>query len=104
MAATRSMVQHRGGFAIPFRQRVGHPANVVKVTVNVQRALGPKDIADDEDFVSTRCRSKQSYANGEEDNFTCSHLDSRILATDEHGFSQISVLRISLFLICVSSV
>src|SRR5439155_1918534 len=48
MAATWSMVQHRGRFAIPFRQRVGDPANVVKVAVNVQRTLRSKDIADDD--------------------------------------------------------
>src|ERR1700736_5174726 len=75
MAATRSVIQHRGRFAIPFRQRVGDPANVVKVAVNVQRTLGSKDIADDGDFVGTRCRSSQHCANGEADNFTCPHFD-----------------------------
>src|SRR5204862_6318419 len=44
MAATRSMVQHGGRLAIPFRQRVGDPAHVVKVAVNVQRSLGPNNI------------------------------------------------------------
>src|SRR5205807_12992 len=43
MAATRSMIQHHRRFAIPFRQRVGDPTNVVKVAVNVQRTLGSKD-------------------------------------------------------------
>src|SRR5207245_7913579 len=70
MAATWSMVQHRGRFAIPFRQRVGDPANVVQVAVDVQRALGSKDIADDDRFIGRRCRSGQHYANGEADNFT----------------------------------
>src|SRR5207244_8338509 len=28
MTAARSMIQHRGRFAIPLRQRVGDPANV----------------------------------------------------------------------------
>src|SRR6266516_2755041 len=47
MAATRSMIQHGGRFAIPFRERVRNPANVVKVTLNVQRPLGSKNVADD---------------------------------------------------------
>src|SRR5213076_3632084 len=64
MTATRGMIQHGGRFAIPFRQRVGDPANVVKVTVNVQRALGSKNIADDEGLVGTRGRSSQHRANG----------------------------------------
>src|SRR5205823_13205111 len=59
MAATRGVIQYRGRFAIPFRQRVGDPANVVKVAVNVQRTLGSKDIADDGDFVGARWRSNQ---------------------------------------------
>src|SRR5207249_9864387 len=29
MAATRGVIQHGGRFAIPFRQRIGDPANVV---------------------------------------------------------------------------
>src|SRR5437762_6802932 len=74
MAATRSMVQHGGRFAIPFRQRVGDPANVIKIAVNVQRALGSKNIADDEGFVGSHCRSSQYCANGEADNFTHLHL------------------------------
>src|SRR5436853_453668 len=36
MAATRSVIQHRRRLAIPFRQRVGDPANVVKVAVKLQ--------------------------------------------------------------------
>jgi hypothetical protein len=70
------MIQYRGRFAVPFAQRVGDPANVVKVTVNVQGALGSKDIADDDRFVGTRCCSSQHCANGEADNFTYSHFDS----------------------------
>src|SRR6266516_744699 len=70
MAATRGVIQHRGRFAVPFRERVGDPANVVKVAVNVQRTFGSKDIADDEDFAGTRCRSSQRCANGEADNLT----------------------------------
>src|SRR5213078_415134 len=62
MAATWGMVQHGGRFAIPFRQRVGNPTNVVKVTVNVQRTLGSKNIADDEGFVGPRCHSSQHCA------------------------------------------
>src|SRR5207247_1915172 len=80
MAATRGMIQHRGRFAIPFRQRVGDPANVVEVTVNVQRALGSKKIADDGDFVGPHCRSSQHCANGEADNLTYLHFDSFRLA------------------------
>src|SRR5213596_414401 len=76
MTATRGMIQHRGRFAVPFRQRVGDPANVVKVAVDVQRTLGSKDIADDGDFVGARCRSSQHCANGEADNFTYPHFDS----------------------------
>src|SRR5438552_17081035 len=76
MAATRSMVQHGGRFAIPFRQRVGDPANVVKVAVNVQWALGSKDITDDEGFVGMHCRSSQHCANGEPDNLTYLHFES----------------------------
>src|SRR5207248_6606222 len=72
MAATRGMVQHGGRFAIPFRQRVRDPANIVKVAIDVQRALGSKDIADDEGFVGTRCRSNE---NGEADNLTYPHFD-----------------------------
>ena len=53
MAATWSMIQHRGRFAIPFREGVGDPANVVKVAVNVQRALRAKDIAHDGDLRPT---------------------------------------------------
>ena len=56
MAATRSMVQHGGRLAIPFRQGVGDPANVVKVAVNIQRALGSKNVANDGNFVGPRCR------------------------------------------------
>src|SRR5207249_8093055 len=76
MTATRSMVQHGGRFTIPFRQRVRDPANVVKVIVNVQRAFRSKEIADDEGFVGTRCRSSQHCANGEPDNFTYLHFES----------------------------
>src|SRR5439155_26989324 len=76
MAAPRSMIQHRGRFAVPFRQRVGYPANVLKIAVNVQRTLGSKDIADDDFFVGTRCPSNQHCPNGEADNFRCSHFDS----------------------------
>src|SRR5438270_2202133 len=75
MAATRSMVQHGGRFAIPFRERVGDPADVVKVAVNVQRTLGSKKIADDGDFVGARS-SSEHCANGEADNFTYPHFDS----------------------------
>ena len=57
MAATGSVIQHRARFAIPFRQRVGDPANVVKVAVNVQRALGSKKIADNEGFAGPCWRS-----------------------------------------------
>src|SRR5205807_5830621 len=39
MAATRGVIQHRGRFAVPLRQRVGDPANVVQVAINVQRTL-----------------------------------------------------------------
>jgi hypothetical protein len=70
------MIQHGARFAIPFRQRVGDPANVVKVAVNVQRTLGSKNIADDGDFVGTRCSSNQHCANGEADNLTYPHFDS----------------------------
>ena len=35
MAATRTVIQHGRRLAIPFRQRVGDPTNVVKVAVNV---------------------------------------------------------------------
>jgi hypothetical protein len=70
------MIQYGGRFAIPFRQRVGDPANVVKVAVNVQRTFGSEDVADDGDFVGTRCRSSQYCANGEADNFICPHFDS----------------------------
>src|SRR5207249_970457 len=59
MAATRGVIQHGRRLAIPFRQRVGNPANVVKVAVNVQRTFGSKDIADDDRFVSIHCRSSQ---------------------------------------------
>src|SRR5438270_3753608 len=77
MAAARGMIQHGCRFAIPFRQRVGDPANVVKVAVNVQRTLGSKDIVDDGYFVGTRCPSSQQHcANGEADNLTYPHLDS----------------------------
>src|SRR5881275_282070 len=77
MAATRGVIQHRARFAIPFRQRVGDPANVVKVAVNVQWTLGPKDIADDDRFVGIYRRSRQHCANGETDNFTCPHETQR---------------------------
>src|SRR5439155_18425002 len=76
MAATRNMIQHRGRFAIPFRQRVRDPANVVKVAVNVQRTLGSKNIADDGDFVGLRDCSAQHDAKGETDNFTYPHFYS----------------------------
>src|SRR6266487_3865545 len=82
MAATRSMIQHRGRFAIPFRQRVGDPANVVKVAVNVQRTLGSKNVVDDGDFVGARCSSSQHCANGEADSLTYPHLDSFRLAVN----------------------
>ena len=68
MAATSGVIQNGGGLAVPFRQRVGHPANVVKVAVNVQWTLGSKDIADDDRFVSARCGSSQHCANGDADN------------------------------------
>jgi hypothetical protein len=76
MAAIRGVIQHGGRFAISFRQRVGDPANVVKIAVNVQRTLGSKDIADDGNFVGARCRSNQHCANGEADNLTYRHFDS----------------------------
>src|SRR5439155_11912414 len=75
MAATRGVIQHRGRFAIPFRQRVGDPTDVVKVAVNVQWTFGSKDIVDDGDFVGTRCRSSQHCANGEANNLTYPHFD-----------------------------
>ncbi len=74
MAAAGGVIQHGGRLAIPSRQRVGNPANIVKVAVNVQRTLGSKDIADDGDFVGTRCRSSQHCANGEADTFTYPHF------------------------------
>src|SRR5207249_4272470 len=80
MAATRGMIQHRGRFAIPFRQRIGDPANVVKVAVHEQRTLGSKKIADYDCFVGPRCRSSEHCANGEADNLTCPHFDSFRLA------------------------
>src|SRR5438874_2179040 len=76
MPAPRSMIQYRGRFAVPFAQRIGDPANVVKVAVNVQGTLGSKDIADDGDFVSARCASSQHCANGEAENLIYSHFDS----------------------------
>src|SRR5207253_10485306 len=85
MAATRGMIQHGGRFAIPFRQRVGDPANVVKVAVNVQRTLGSENIADDGDFVSPRGRSSHHCANGEADNFSCSHFYSFRLAAAQRN-------------------
>src|SRR5947208_14340378 len=75
MAATRGMIQHRVRFAIPFRQRVGHPANVVKVAVNVQRTLGSENIANDGDFVGAHC-SSEHCANAAADNPTYPHSDS----------------------------
>src|SRR5213080_1584926 len=80
MAATRGVIQHGGRFAIPFRQRIGDPANVVKVAINVQRTLGSKDIVDDGDFVGARCSSSQHCANGEADNFTYPHFESFLSA------------------------
>jgi hypothetical protein len=74
------MIQYRGRFAVPFRQGVGHPANVVKVAVNVQRTLGSKDIANDGNFVGTRCRSRQHCANGEADKFIYPHFHSFLSA------------------------
>ncbi len=68
------MIQHGARFAVPFRQRVGDPADVVKVAVNVQRTLRSKNIADDDRFVGARCRSNDHCANGDADNFTCPHL------------------------------
>src|SRR5207248_6311781 len=94
MAATRGMIQNRGRFAIPFRQRVRNPANVVKVAVNVQRTLGSKDIADDGDFVGTRCRGSQHRANGEADNLTYLHFEPviadlpKFVAADSNAFSR----------------
>src|SRR5207245_2143296 len=76
MAATRGMIQHGGRFAIPFRQRVGDPANIVKVAVNVERTLGSENIADDDRFVGIYRRSNQHCANGEADNFTYPHFES----------------------------
>src|SRR5260370_7139510 len=73
MAAARSMIQHGARFAVPFRQRVGDPANVVKVAVNVQRPLGSKEIADDDGFLAAPCRSNAHYANGQAHNFTSPH-------------------------------
>src|SRR5256884_7532174 len=84
MAATRGVIQHRARFAIPFRQRVGDPANVVKVAVNVQWTFGSKNIADDGDFVGARCRSSQHCANGEADNFICPHFEPFQLARLEN--------------------
>src|SRR6266540_7301135 len=92
MAATRGMIQHRGRFAIPFRQRVGDPANVVQVAVKVQRTLGSKDIVDDGDFVGTRCRSTQHCANGEADNFTCPHFDVFSVRSDTSSSKKLSIL------------
>ena len=85
MAATRGVIQHRGRFAIPFRQRVGDPADVVKVAVNVQRTLGSKDIADDDRFVGMHCRSSQHRANDEADNFAYPHFDSFLLAAGQRN-------------------
>src|SRR5437879_1917084 len=79
MAATRSVIQHGGRFAIPFRQRVRDPANIVKVAVNVQRSLGSKNIADDERFVGPCCRSSQYHADRAADKFTYPHLITRLL-------------------------
>src|SRR5256886_8880805 len=84
MAATRGVIQHRARFAIPFRQRVGDPANVVKVAVDVQRTFGSKNIADDGDFVGAPCRSSQHCANGEADNFICPHSEPFQLARLEN--------------------
>src|SRR4029077_234023 len=76
MAATRSMIQHRGRFAVPFRQRVGDPANVVKVAINVQRTLGSKNIADDDCFVGIHNRRSPHCDNRAADNLTYPHFDS----------------------------
>src|SRR5438094_9522397 len=75
MAAPRSMIQYRGRFAIPFRQCVGDPANIVKVAINVQRALRSKNIADNDRFVAIHCRSRHC-ADTEPDNLTYLHFDS----------------------------
>src|SRR5206468_8395221 len=40
MTAALRVIQHGSRFAIPFRERVGDPANIVKVAVNVQWTLG----------------------------------------------------------------
>src|SRR5438132_628279 len=93
MAATRVVIQHGGRFAIPFRQRVGDPANVVKVAVNVQWPLGSKNTADDGDFIGPRCFSSQYYADGEADNFTYPHFDSfQSLATDNTDFHRLGCM------------
>src|SRR4029077_9746705 len=76
MAATRSMIQHRGRFAVPFRQRVGDPANVVKVAINVQRTLWSENIADDDRFVGIHNRRSPHCDNRAADNLTYSHFDS----------------------------
>ena len=56
MAAALGVIQDGRRFAVPLRERVRDPADVVKVAVNVQRPLRSKDITDDDRFVGTRCR------------------------------------------------
>ena len=58
MAAALGVIQHGRRFSIPLRERVGDPADVVKVAVNVQRTLRSKDITHDRGLPGP-CRSNQ---------------------------------------------
>jgi len=74
------MIQHRGRFAVPFRQRVGDPANVVKHAINVQRTLLSENIADDDRFVGIHNRRSPHCDNRAADNLTYPHFDSFLSA------------------------
>src|SRR4051812_21627576 len=72
MAAAFGMIQDCCRFAIPFRQRVRDPANVVKVAVNVQWAFRSKNIAYDLGFIGARCRGAQHDCKEEADKLSWS--------------------------------
>src|SRR5580692_1544255 len=75
VAAARQRVEHGDGLAVPFRQRVGHPAHEVQVAVNVQRTFGTQNVAHDGGFSGARRRDSQLGTDGKADQFNCLHLE-----------------------------
>src|SRR5262245_53745624 len=56
MAATGCVVKHGALFAIPLRQGIGDPADIIKVAIEKERAFRPEDILDHHRLLATRDR------------------------------------------------